>query len=375
VLLDSKQQGRERLARVQSLGASTREHTSTVGCELLEREEAGLLSAWEQWERGAKHVYSSLEGVLTQMASSEQEFSSLVGQLEQDLQEFSKKLQQWNSRLQPLEQMTAGDEPLQAWQIAKDTLEALQNAEPVSDNLKCQLNDLCRFSRDLGTQSERLSVLIKEYNSLSLQASRECQGKEKLLEHRFRAAYRDFQQWLVNAKINTAKCFDVPQNLAEASASLQKIQEFLNDREQGHGKLNSVAGSGELLMRIIAKDRVESVRTKIHTTREDWKTLMANLHQRESALQSLQAQMRDFETSVEPLQQWLNETEEAVQESSSRLHDLTAKKQELQRLQSLLEELGCQEPVLLRLREKAQQLWDGHTAGKGFVHRVSQLSS
>lgn len=51
------------------------------------------------------------------------------------------------------------------------------------------------------------------------------------------------------------------------------------------------------------------------------------------SLQNLQAQMRDFETSVEPLQDWLNETEEAVQESSSRLHDLTAKKQELHRLQ------------------------------------------
>uniref|UniRef100_A0A673K6M8 Uncharacterized protein n=1 Tax=Sinocyclocheilus rhinocerous TaxID=307959 RepID=A0A673K6M8_9TELE len=60
---------------------------------------------------------------------------------------------------------------------------------------------------------------------------------------------------------------------------------------------------------------------------------MKNLHQRETALQNLQAQMRDFEMSVEPLQDWLNETEEAVQESSSRLHDLTAKKQELHRLQ------------------------------------------
>lgn len=60
--------------------------------------------------------------------------------------------------------------------------------------------------------------------SLSLQASRECQSKEKLLEQGFRSAFREFQQWLVNAKINTAKCFDVPQNINEASSSLQKIQ-------------------------------------------------------------------------------------------------------------------------------------------------------
>ncbi|KTF86540.1 hypothetical protein cypCar_00031779 [Cyprinus carpio] len=374
-LLDSRKQGHERLTRVQSCGAATRDHTSTVGCEVLEREEAGLLSAWEQWERGAKHVCSGLEGVLAQMASSEQEFSSLAAQLEQDLLEFSSKLQEWRIKLKQVEEMSSGEEAVQGWQIAKDALEALLNIEPMSENLKCQLNDLCRFSRDLGAQSERVSAIIKEYNSLSLQASRECQGKEKLLEQRFRATFRDFQQWLVNAKINTAKCFDVPQNLAEASSSLQKIQEFLSDREQGHGKLNAVAASGELLMSIAPKDRVESIRAKNNTAREDWKTLMMNLHQRETALQNLQAQMRDFEMSVEPLQDWLNETEEAVQESSSRLHDLTAKKQELHRLQSLLEELASKESQLHRLREKAQQLWDGHTAGKGFVHRVSQLSA
>lgn len=45
------------------------------------------------------------------------------------------------------------------------------------------------------------------------------------------------------------------------------------------------------------------------------------------------------------------------------------------RSQSVLEELASQGAQLSRLREKAQQLWDKHTAGKGFVHRVSQLSA
>lgn len=44
-------------------------------------------------------------------------------------------------------------------------------------------------------------------------------------------------------------------------------------------------------------------------------------------------------------------------------------------LQSVLEELASQEVQLIRLKEKAQLLWDGHAAGKGFVHRVSQLSA
>uniref|UniRef100_A0A3P8TDC8 Uncharacterized protein n=1 Tax=Amphiprion percula TaxID=161767 RepID=A0A3P8TDC8_AMPPE len=43
--------------------------------------------------------------------------------------------------------------------------------------------------------------------------------------------------------------------------------------------------------------------------------------------------MTEFEASAEPLQDWLNSTEVRVQESSARLHDLPAKKQELSKLQ------------------------------------------
>ena len=68
------------------------------------------------------------------------------------------------------------------------------------------------------------SLHLPSSSSLSLCASRECQNKERLLEQKFRAALRDFQQWLVNAKISTAKCFDVPQSVAEATTSLQRIQ-------------------------------------------------------------------------------------------------------------------------------------------------------
>lgn len=51
--------------------------------------------------------------------------------------------------------------------------------------------------------------------------------------------------------------------------------------------------------------------------------------------QSLQSQMTEFEANAEPLQVWLNSTEVRVQESSARLHDLSAKKKELSKLQVL----------------------------------------
>lgn len=65
------------------------------------------------------------------------------------------------------------------------------------------------------------------------------------------------------------------------------MQDFLSDREQGHGKLNALAASGDLLISIAPKEQVNAVRAKVSSAREDWKTLMTNLHQRETALQVL----------------------------------------------------------------------------------------
>ncbi|MEQ2161686.1 hypothetical protein GOODEAATRI_012073, partial [Goodea atripinnis] len=374
-LLDSKQRGRERLNRVQRYGAVARDYTCSGGYEAMEREEAALLSSWEQWERTALQTRASLETALSQISSSEQEFSSLSAQLEQDLQDFSRQLQGCRLRLGQAEKKNEGEEAVKGWQMAKETLDELIKAEALSDRLKTQLNDLCRFSREMATQSERVSALIKDYNSLSLQATRECQSKEKVLDQGFRSAFREFQQWLVNAKINTAKCFDAPQNLTEAASSFQKIQEFLNDKEQGQSKLNAVIVNGELVCSIATKDKTDAVRGKMNSAREDWKNIMSTLHNRETGLQNLILQMKEFEASADPLQECLNATELAVQESSTRLHDLTAKKLELHKLQSVLEDLASHEVQLNKLKEKAQLLWDEHSAGKGFVHRVSQLSS
>ncbi|MGH0176120.1 UNVERIFIED_CONTAM: hypothetical protein FKN15_072268 [Acipenser sinensis] len=331
-LIDSRQNGRQRLSRVQEFAAVVKEHTADIGCELIDREVEALQSDWVQWEKSTLQTQGSLESTLSQVASSEQEFTALANKLERDLQEFSSHLKEWGQKLNQVEECkNTNEEVVEGWKIVKETLDALMKAEHMSDSLKTQLNDLCRFSRDLSSHSEKVSALIKEYNSLCLQASKERQNKEKLLEQRFRSSLREFQQWLVSAKITTAKCFDVPQNINEASTSLLKIQEFLSDREQGQSKVNAVFFNGELLSSILP--RVETIQAKVTSAREDWKNLLSSLHQRETALQNLLSQMKDFETSAEPLQEWLNGTETAVQESSARLHNLQAKKQEQHKLQ------------------------------------------
>uniref|UniRef100_A0A8C7FN26 Spectrin repeat containing nuclear envelope protein 1 n=1 Tax=Oncorhynchus kisutch TaxID=8019 RepID=A0A8C7FN26_ONCKI len=366
-------EGRDRLSRVRRSSGATAEHTAAGGCEAMDRQLGALAQALEQWEGAALRARDGLERALTTATEQEQEYERLTARMEEELRELDGRLKGWSQELSRAEGRSSGEEAVEGWQ--QETLEGLLSAEPMADRLKAQLNDLVRYSRDLGPHSDRVTALIKQHNSLSLRASRECQNKERLLEQRFRAALRDFQQWLVNVKISTAKCFDIPQSVTEASTGLLRIQEFLNDREHGQARLSAVGTSGELLMAVVPKDREEGVKAKVANARDDWKSLMTNLQMRETALKNLQSQMRDFEVSTEPLQDWLNSTEVIVQESSARLHDLPAKRQELSKLQRVLEELSCREAELGKLRERAHRLWEGHAAGKGFVHRVSQLSA
>ncbi|XP_073712130.1 nesprin-1 isoform X2 [Misgurnus anguillicaudatus] len=368
-------QGRERLRRVRLSAERAGRHTAAAGCELMDGEVAALARALHQWEGTSLRARDALETAVTAATGSEREQTQLTAQLEGEMEKLEVQLKEWSDELSNAERRNSGAAAVEGWTVAKGILEGLQAAEVMEEKLKAQLNVLCGFSGDLGPQSDRVSALIKLHNSLSLRASRECQNKEKLLEQRFRSSLHDFRQWLVNANISTAKCFDSPHSIQDATAALQRIQEFMSDRQQGQARLNAVLTYGEQLSSVVAAERVEAIGSKTCAAKDDWRSLMENLQRRETALQVLQSQMQDFEASVEPLQDWLNKTEMSVQESSARLHDLPAKRQELTKLQRLLEEMRSRESELAGLRGRAHGLWDGQGAGKSFVHRVCQLAA
>ncbi|XP_016311636.1 nesprin-1-like isoform X6 [Sinocyclocheilus anshuiensis] len=368
-------EGRERLRRVRLSAEIAGRHTAAAGCELMDGEVAALARALHQWEGASLRARDALETAVAAATGAEREQTRLTAQLEGAMEKLEGQLKEWSEGLSSAERRNSGAAAVEGWTVAKGVLEGLQTAEVMEEKLKAQLNELCGFSSDLGPQSDRVSALIKLHNSLSLRASRECQNKEKLLEQRFRSSLHDFRQWMVNANISTAKCFDSPHSIRDASIALQRIQEFKSDKEQGQTRLNTVLTYGEQLSSVVPADRVEAIRTKANAAKGDWKSLMDSLQRRETALQVLQSQMQDFEASVEPLQDWLNRTEISVQESSARLHDLPAKRLELSKLQTLLEEMRSRESELAELRGRAHGLWEGQGAGKSFVHRVCQLAA
>ncbi|NWI93355.1 SYNE1 protein, partial [Pitta sordida] len=374
-LVESQQTGAGRLCRVETLAPAAKRGTTAGGCQLLAAEMLALQADWRQWEESARRSQGGLRDLLSQMALSEREVSTQAERLEETVRRFGGQLAAWSQGLAPADSRHTDAEVVESWRKEKETLDALVKSEHMIDEIKTQLNDLCRFSRDLSTHSSKVSGLIKEYNSLCLQASKGCQSKEQILQQRFRTAFRDFQQWLINAKVTTAKCFDVPQNISEVSASLQKIQEFLSESENGQQKLNLATSKGELLCSVLPNEKAQVIQDKSSTAKEDWKNFITTLHQKKSALENLKIQMKDFEVTAEPLQEWLTTTEKIVHESSSRLHDLPSKRREQQKLQSVLEEISCHEHQLNRLKEKAQQLGEEQAVSKSFMRRVSQLSS
>ncbi|TSR99415.1 Nesprin-1 [Bagarius yarrelli] len=252
----------------------------------MDSEVLALARALQQWEGQALRARDTLETAVTAATGAERERRRLTEQLEEDTGRLERQLKEWSDGLKCSERRNSGAHAVEGWTVAKVT--------------------------QGGGGGGR---------------ARECQNKEKLLEQRFRSSLRDFRQWLVNANISTAKCFDSPHSIQEASTSLHRIQEFLSDSEQGQTRLNAVISHGDRLGAVVSADKVEAVRSKVNAAKVDWGNLMDNLKQRQTVLQSV------------------------------------------------LEEMSSMESELGRLRERAHSLWEGQAAGKGFVHRVCQLAA
>ncbi|MEQ2194337.1 hypothetical protein XENOCAPTIV_027649, partial [Xenoophorus captivus] len=87
--------------------------------------------------------------------------------------------------------------------------------------------------------------------------------------------------------------------------------EFLSDRENGQARLSTVGASGELLMAVLSKDRVEGIKAKVANAREDWRSLMNNLQMREDALKDKASRIERivgehqlFSQGLKELQDW-----------------------------------------------------------------------
>lgn len=119
-LIDSRQTGEKRLNRVEALAPAVKKNTTIQGCEHIDTEMQALQSDWQQWEESAFQTQGSLELLVSQMALSEQEFTTQADQLEEALQGFSLLLATWSERLTPLDSKQHTDkEIVEGWHREK----------------------------------------------------------------------------------------------------------------------------------------------------------------------------------------------------------------------------------------------------------------
>lgn len=69
------------------------------------------------------------------------------------------------------------------------------------------------------------------------------------------------------------------------SAFLTFFQECLSESESGQQKLQIVTSRGELLCSILPEEKIKTIQQKVQTAKNDWKSFISSLHQKESALE------------------------------------------------------------------------------------------
>lgn len=118
-LIDSRQTGESRLNRVQTLAPTVKRNTTVQGCKHIDSEMQALQSDWKQWEESVFQTRNGLEELVSQMALSEQEFTTQASQLEEALQRFSSLLATWSERLTPLDSKHTDKEIVECWHREK----------------------------------------------------------------------------------------------------------------------------------------------------------------------------------------------------------------------------------------------------------------
>lgn len=117
--MDSRQTGVERLSKVETLAPAVKKNSTSSGCEQIDAEIQGLQTDWKQWEESISQSKNTLESLLSQMAISEQEFTSQVSKLEDAVQDFSAFLEKWAQKLMEGESKNTDREIVEHWHRQK----------------------------------------------------------------------------------------------------------------------------------------------------------------------------------------------------------------------------------------------------------------
>ncbi|KAJ1105155.1 hypothetical protein NDU88_002563 [Pleurodeles waltl] len=355
--------GEQKLEWLDGQSAHVITHTSPLGAEKIKAELEDLRKALAQ----LKLMNDKEVDDLMKAHQSESAYQALLQQLEADIRELRKVVENLDSSLETGERAKTEEELIARWRKYTATRSALAAEEPRVEGLKSQLKELFRFSQDVQDPSNSVISAIREYQSVKNKAFKRCTETESTLRQCFQNPLREFYQWKPAAEQvldTTTDMTDLPM-IQEFSA---QIEILLEESSRLKERLMMVQLNKDFVRGIFDDEKAESLLNEVVNAAKEREALHNSLLQRRNSFKMSVSQSEDFDAVFQPFQKSLYAIRVKVAAEIQPQPDLVGKEAQLQRLQMLHEDL-------MKLALQMEELETIAQRSPVHKHKMNQLSS
>ncbi|CAH2328178.1 nesprin-3-like isoform X8 [Pelobates cultripes] len=358
------QDGGKHLEILEAKSAEVIKNTSPMGAEKIRTELEELRNALEK----LKLMNDEEKDSLVSSHNSENAFLLLSAQLQANINEFRKTIQRLEESLEPREPAKSEDELIALRKTLNVTMLALADEEPKAELIRDQLNDLFRFSKDVGPLSDSVITATKEYQRAKTKAFRLSTETETALRQLFQYPLREYQHWKpITERVLDSMSSHTSNNSLNSDCLLQ-IEMLLEESTRIKEKCELLQMKKEDVTSVLGTEKGLSLLTEVETASKTRASLHSDLLQRKNFLQSLASQSKEFDFNFTLLQKRLSALRIKAAKENQMQPDLVGKETQLQRLQMLHEELVKLQPEIEDLKPMAK-------SHQTHQHQISQMST
>ncbi|XP_053331228.1 nesprin-3 isoform X2 [Spea bombifrons] len=338
--------GEKRLEVLEVKSAKVIKNTSPLGAEELCKELEELRRALAE----LKLMNDDEEENLVKSLNSESAFLILSKQLEANVTEFKKTVQRLEGNLESEERGGGHEGLISRWRTLNVTQSALGAEEPKAEQIRVQLKDLFKFSKDVQPLSDTVIGVTRDYQRAKNKAFRLCTETESELRQLFQNPLREFQLW----KPITERVLNSTLDSRLTSDGLLQIETLLEESASLKDKLSELERKKDHIISVLGEEKADSLLEEAATAEKERASLHEDLLERTNSLQKAASRSKEFDVAFKLLQKRLSAIRVKTAKEKALQPDVVGKEARLQRLQMLHEELINLQPQMEELFSMAE---------------------
>ena len=343
VLTADKKLGEEKLEKALRAAAEACRYAWEDDQAIIEEEVAYLQDEYDQYSEDLVRCKSILEGGIVKWTDYQelyQEALEWIDKTEVAVKSFNKSKKTSQEKRSTLEEFQVKLQSIFEWQKELDILN--KKGQMLLEN--CADSRVSNAVTQLTTKYQALLSLAKEVvRRLEIQYQEHNQQD---------ALANDFKSW-INSTRSTLNTHKQSKNThSELEEKLNGVKEIRTCMEQGQNKLRYLQDLKERVIINTDPSGVETIETQISGLKQDFESLMNEVHEVKNNLNSRFDLLGDLTKSNKLLNEWLDDTENKVKTENELFNDLGEKRASLEKYKTIEKDIASYSLTVNKLKAK-----------------------